>query len=188
MFPLGNGLAGRGPPLTALVCIDMARFETEAFVEATETVVTVFYGELDECVAPFTAMRDSPVKERMTLTRTASDKRLQHLVRVYADRKKRSNAIASLPRPAQSSNSTGVAPVAQLDRALPSEGRGQRFESFRARHFIDITIARTRCPAYPAAATKARIKSPSFTPGALSTPEDTSTIFAPVSMIACDTL
>ena len=27
------------------------------------------------------------------------------------------------------------APVAQLDRALPSEGRGQRFESSRARHF-----------------------------------------------------
>ena len=27
------------------------------------------------------------------------------------------------------------APVAQLDRALPSEGRGQGFESLRARHF-----------------------------------------------------
>ncbi len=27
------------------------------------------------------------------------------------------------------------APVAQLDRALPSEGRGQRFESSRVRHF-----------------------------------------------------
>ena len=27
-----------------------------------------------------------------------------------------------------------VAPVAQLDRALPSEGRGQRFESSRVRH------------------------------------------------------
>ena len=26
------------------------------------------------------------------------------------------------------------APVAQLDRALPSEGRGQRFESSRVRH------------------------------------------------------
>ena len=28
-----------------------------------------------------------------------------------------------------------LAPVAQLDRALPSEGRGQRFESSRVRHF-----------------------------------------------------
>lgn len=27
------------------------------------------------------------------------------------------------------------APVAQLDRALPSEGRGQRFESSRVRHY-----------------------------------------------------
>ncbi len=27
-------------------------------------------------------------------------------------------------------------PVAQLDRALPSEGRGQRFESSRDRHFF----------------------------------------------------
>jgi hypothetical protein len=27
----------------------------------------------------------------------------------------------------------GLAPVAQLDRALPSEGRGQGFESLRAR-------------------------------------------------------
>ncbi len=27
------------------------------------------------------------------------------------------------------------APVAQLDRALPSGGRGQGFESLRARHF-----------------------------------------------------
>src|SRR5580658_6267236 len=29
---------------------------------------------------------------------------------------------------------TPHAPVAQLDRALPSEGRGQGFESLRARH------------------------------------------------------
>ena len=28
------------------------------------------------------------------------------------------------------------APVAQLDRALPSEGRGQKFESSRARQFL----------------------------------------------------
>ena len=30
------------------------------------------------------------------------------------------------------------APVAQLDRALPSEGRGQGFESLRARHSIKV--------------------------------------------------
>ena len=31
------------------------------------------------------------------------------------------------------------APVAQLDRALPSEGRGQRFESSRVHHnFNDL--------------------------------------------------
>ena len=36
------------------------------------------------------------------------------------------------------------APVAQLDRALPSEGRGQGFESLRARQFqgIPVRIAR----------------------------------------------
>jgi hypothetical protein len=27
-------------------------------------------------------------------------------------------------------------PVAQLDRALPSEGRGRTFESYRVRHFF----------------------------------------------------
>src|SRR5580692_5139999 len=33
----------------------------------------------------------------------------------------------------------GEAPVAQLDRALPSEGKGQKFESSRARHdFNDL--------------------------------------------------
>ncbi len=31
--------------------------------------------------------------------------------------------------------SPSIAPVAQLDRVLPSEGRGHRFESCRARHF-----------------------------------------------------
>ena len=34
------------------------------------------------------------------------------------------------------------APVAQLDRALPSEGRGQGFESLRVRHISEVT-ART---------------------------------------------
>jgi hypothetical protein len=28
------------------------------------------------------------------------------------------------------------APIAQLDRALPSEGKGQRFESSWVRHFL----------------------------------------------------
>ena len=37
-----------------------------------------------------------------------------------------------------------VAPVAQLDRALPSEGRGQRFESSRVRQsFQWLTLKRT---------------------------------------------
>ena len=31
-----------------------------------------------------------------------------------------------------------LAPLAQLDRALPSEGRGQRFESSRVRHIIPL--------------------------------------------------
>ena len=34
----------------------------------------------------------------------------------------------------------GDAPVAQLDRALPSGGKGQRFESSRARHFQVILL------------------------------------------------
>jgi hypothetical protein len=40
----------------------------------------------------------------------------------------------------------GPAPVAQLDRALPSEGRGHRFESCRVRHFINKyqILGRTR--------------------------------------------
>src|SRR3954447_19321662 len=37
------------------------------------------------------------------------------------------------------------APVAQLDRALPSEGRGHRFESCRARHFIRLYPVANRC-------------------------------------------
>ena len=51
---------------------------------------------------------------------------------------------------------TRNAPVAQLDRALPSEGRGQGFESLRARHPSTSTLARTfqrpgRKPARPVA-------------------------------------
>jgi hypothetical protein len=40
---------------------------------------------------------------------------------------------APLPRKAQSAKSTPNAPVAQLDRALPSEGIGHTFESCRVR-------------------------------------------------------
>jgi hypothetical protein len=41
---------------------------------------------------------------------------------------------APLPRKAQSAKSIPNAPVAQLDRALPSEGKGHTFESCRVRH------------------------------------------------------
>src|SRR5579863_1292175 len=37
---------------------------------------------------------------------------------------------------------TGLAPVAQLDRVLPSEGRGHRFESCRVRQFSLASEAR----------------------------------------------
>jgi hypothetical protein len=36
------------------------------------------------------------------------------------------------------------APVAQLDRALPSEGRGHKFESCRARHFFAFSFGAVR--------------------------------------------
>jgi hypothetical protein len=32
------------------------------------------------------------------------------------------------------------APVAQMDRALPSEGRGREFESLRAHQFLDLGL------------------------------------------------
>ena len=41
-----------------------------------------------------------------------------------------------LPLRAVSSIEDGQAPVAQLDRALPSEGKGRTFESSRARHIF----------------------------------------------------
>ena len=72
--------------------------------------------------------------------------------------------IMSIHRPASRSLSAGVclssaasvneiykAPVAQLDRVLPSEGRGHRFESYRARHFtiahgkIECLMGRHKC-------------------------------------------
>jgi hypothetical protein len=39
-----------------------------------------------------------------------------------------------LPTPGQSAKGDACAPVAQLDRALPSEGKGHTFESCRVRH------------------------------------------------------
>ena len=53
----------------------------------------------------------------------------------------------------------GQAPVAQLDRALPSEGRGHRFESCRARHF-STTPEQNWAP--PAAGTSASSGLPHF--------------------------
>src|SRR2546428_4199994 len=44
-----------------------------------------------------------------------------------------------LPRGERSANDLFSAPVAQLDRALPSEGRGRRFESSRARHLFQVS-------------------------------------------------
>jgi hypothetical protein len=50
-----------------------------------------------------------------------------------------------LPQPARSANDVFAAPVAQLDRALPSEGRGREFESRRARQQIQrVTDERHR--------------------------------------------
>lgn len=44
--------------------------------------------------------------------------------------------IPALPKRRQSAiQPPRLAPVAQLDRALPSEGKGHTFESCRARHF-----------------------------------------------------
>jgi hypothetical protein len=40
----------------------------------------------------------------------------------------------------------GKAPVAQLDRALPSEGKGHTFESCRVRHFLFVLQLDTRLP------------------------------------------
>jgi hypothetical protein len=42
----------------------------------------------------------------------------------------------TLPVRPSSGRSQRLAPVAQLDRALPSEGRGQGFESLRARQLL----------------------------------------------------
>ena len=48
------------------------------------------------------------------------------------------------------------APVAQLDRALPSEGRGQRFESSRVRHLpCKTSLISEACPSIDASAEEA---------------------------------
>ncbi len=52
-----------------------------------------------------------------------------------------------LPLPTLNANDRRNAPVAQLDRALPSEGRGHRFESCRVRHSSKSSYL----PAKPAA-------------------------------------
>jgi hypothetical protein len=44
-------------------------------------------------------------------------------------------------------NGAAPAPVAQLDRALPSEGRGQRFESSRVRQ-LSIWLRSLGCLAF----------------------------------------
>ena len=51
-------------------------------------------------------------------------------------------------RTCRSSSSTRSAPVAQLDRAPDYESGGQRFESFRARHFLTRGSC-LRCDAVP---------------------------------------
>ena len=56
-----------------------------------------------------------------------------HRVRPSRDGGVFSPLASPLPRKAQSAKSTPNAPVAQLDRALPSEGKGHTFESCRVR-------------------------------------------------------
>ena len=48
----------------------------------------------------------------------------------------KSTEAAGAPRPPLLARASRTAPVAQLDRALPSEGRGHRFESCRVRHAV----------------------------------------------------
>ena len=55
------------------------------------------------------------------------------------------HSAPALPQRARSANDVFAAPVAQLDRALPSEGRGREFESRRARQQIQrVTDERHR--------------------------------------------
>ena len=69
--------------------------------------------------------------ERKQLLANAGEHRLYlHLVRPVA----RQRVTRHMP-PAGCICSQSFAPVAQLDRVLPSEGRGRTFESSRARHF-----------------------------------------------------
>lgn len=48
--------------------------------------------------------------------------------------------LAGYPAGSFSGSSILKAPVAQLDRALPSEGRGHRFESCRVRQFLPSAL------------------------------------------------
>ena len=58
---------------------------------------------------------------------------------------RRSAPRGPLPAAAQSATSSREAPVAQLDRALPSEGKGHTFESCRVRHlFLYLTTRSAR--------------------------------------------
>jgi hypothetical protein len=50
--------------------------------------------------------------------------------------KGRHGAFKALPLLAKQSIDQDIAPVAQLDRALPSEGKGHRFDSCRVRQYI----------------------------------------------------
>ena len=64
-----------------------------------------------------------------------------HLVKKWSCPKKTwRDAAPPANRPPQ-------APIAQLDRALPSEGRGQRFESSWVRQFFnDLSMTHQSCP------------------------------------------
>ena len=55
--------------------------------------------------------------------------RIQHQARLDAQERVEYGAAPAISQ----------APVAQLDRALPSEGKGREFESRRVRHFKSIT-------------------------------------------------
>src|SRR5665213_2142756 len=64
--------------------------------------------------------------------------------RPAADERLPSALVVGLPPPCVGRNETLTSrqrgPVAQLDRALPSEGRGRTFESYRVRQFFEIIL------------------------------------------------
>src|SRR5436305_3609345 len=57
----------------------------------------------------------------------------------------RPGCFEPLPPPSQSATSAPNAPVAQLDRALPSEGKGHTFESCRVRHSRTMSPVPVAC-------------------------------------------